>query len=52
MEKTAEVALLLADDKEKHGGQGWNRTSDTGIFSPKNCSTVQLNQYVTHAAPA
>ena len=34
MEKTAEVALLLADDKEKHGGQGWNRTSDTGIFSP------------------
>jgi len=32
LEKTAEVALLLADDKEKHGGQGWNRTSDTGIF--------------------
>ena len=37
---------------DKYGGQGWNRTTDTGIFSPKNCSTVQFNQYVTHTAPA
>jgi len=36
----------------RNGGQGWNRTSDTGIFSPKDCSTIQLNQYVTHTDPA
>ena len=31
-----------------HGGQGWNRTSDTGIFSPVHYQLSYLSEMVPH----